>query len=208
MSVKERFIESGIAAIVSLITSGALKKIGGKEGKEWSIDPEQAEKLVKKMAPHWFGLGSEDEAMFNSTLSKLGDRGGYRISKFLRNRSKHDRARFILTVATLPDETDRLKVLEMYTELVDEDEMKSLALHTRMISGGPGPIGEASKKIKAAAQKIGKNYAKAFWPWMTETDRTVIEKKYPKTFASVKKIEAHRKREHGWYIRLANTIFR
>lgn len=206
MSVKERFIESGIAAIVSLITAGAIKKIDSEKGKEWNVDPDRAEELAKKIAPHWFGLGPEDEAMFNSALSKLNDRGGYRISKFLEGASKHDRARFIFIVTVLPDEKDRLQVLRMYMELTDEDEMKKLALHTRMISGGPGPIGEAGEKIKSAAQKIGKIYADAFWPWIKEGDRKVIEEKYPKTFALVKKIEEHRNRKHGWYVRLANKI--
>jgi hypothetical protein len=122
----ERLKEAGVAMVGDLITFGLLRKREAKPEKTEGIG-----EVVKTITPHFLGLGPEDEAIFTATLAKLDHSMNIHIARFLKKLSSHQVARFIESVAVIPVEADRIKVLEMYGNLPLK-EMILLAKSTRM----------------------------------------------------------------------------
>jgi hypothetical protein len=125
-NILERFKEAGISMVGDLITFGLLRKREAKPEKPAGIT-----EAVKTIVPHFMGLGPEDEAIFTATLAKLDYSMNIHIARFLKKLSSHQVARFIESVAVIPNDADRIKVLEMYGKLPLK-EMVLLAKSTRM----------------------------------------------------------------------------
>lgn len=134
-----------------LVFSGLAKK---SEAGKAQPDQEKIQKVFCVLAPHVFGIGLNDESSFNAALAKLDDRRQVKISRFMETASDHDRARFILAVTSLPDEKDRIGILNMYSELLSTAEMTSVATATRMITGGDGLMRAISRTAMATALAI------------------------------------------------------
>ena len=142
-----------------LVFFGLMKR---SEAGKVTVDPEKMKEVLGHLAPHIFGIGLNDEALFNAALAKLEDRRHVKIGRFMQTLSDHDRARFILAITILPEEKDRLKILEMYSELVDTNEMSAVAKATRMISGDKGPAEQLPEEAKKVVASIWKIFKKIF----------------------------------------------
>ena len=147
MAIKDTIKNASIALLQDLIVFGFLKGKDGKEGKV--LKPEEAGKIIKTLAPHFFGIGPEDEAIFNAALAKLEYGMNVDIARFLKKLSARERARFIMSVAVIPNETDRMNVLKMYGNL-QTNEMILVAKNSRMI-GGDG----ISKHVASVLKQSG-----------------------------------------------------
>lgn len=147
---KTTFFEIARELIFDLLIFAGLAKKNETGGKV-VIDTEKAQEFLRHLAPHIFGIGLNDEAIMNNTLAKLEDRRQVKISRFLALQTKYDQKRFGLAVAILPDEKDRIQVLNMYSELIDTREMVLVAKSTGMISGTKGPL-STQGMLRARAQ--------------------------------------------------------
>lgn len=150
----------------------ALGFLGKKDGGRIIKDPEQAKALARRIAPHLFGLGLSDEALFNSTLSKLEDGRQKEISRFLDPLSESDRARFILAIAILPEEKDRIEILKMYSEIDTIEEMEKLAKATGFITKGESTFEKLAAKTKVMAILIAGKMVTIFVPVLKDLDET------------------------------------
>lgn len=150
--------------IIDIVTLGKIK---GRDGEiKQVVSPEQLEEIKKRLVPKIFGAGPADEALFAAVMAKLADRRQLEISRFLDRLTAYDKKQFRLAIAILPEESDRILVLNMFSELDDYDQMFQLAKAIGMISGGPGPLKKLedliaekipdSKDLKKIDRKIGK----------------------------------------------------
>lgn len=152
--------------VLDIITLGKIK---GRDGEvRQVVSPEQLETIKKVLVPKIFGAGPADEALFAAALAKLADRRQMKISRFLDQLTPYDKKQFRLAIAILPEETDRIMVLNMYSEL-KYDEMLQVAKAIGMISGGKGPLGTMTTETKAAAMAIGKFMSEKLWPFLKLT---------------------------------------
>ena len=143
------------SSIIDLLSLGVdlltLGRVGKREGDaKQVISPEALEAMKKVIVPKIFGAGPTDEGLFAAALAKLADGRQLKISRFLDRLTPYDKKQFRLAIAILPDEGDRIQVLNMYSELSDE-EMEQVAKATGMISGGIGPIAKMTDKAKKVA---------------------------------------------------------
>ena len=184
---------------VDLMTYGHIKR--GGETKQ-VVSPEQLETIKKTIVPKIFGAGAADEALFAAALAKLADRRQLEIGRFIDRLSAYDKKQFRLAIAILPDETDRIQVLNMYSEL-DDAEMMQVAKATGMISGGPGPLKKMGTKAETAALEIKNFMVGKLWP-VIKPELMAIDQKAE---VLAQKIN-HRVQHPGWFARLANKLIR
>ncbi|MEK7162506.1 MAG: hypothetical protein AAB730_01450 [Patescibacteria group bacterium] len=163
--------------ISDIIAIGLLGKKGG--GNKIIENSEQARELILKIAPHLFGLGLTDEALFNSALAKLEDGRQKEINRFLSSLDEPDQARFMLAITILPEEKDRIEILNMYSEMETVEEMTELAKATHFITKGENQIGRLSLKAKAAAIAIAAKMTTIFLPILKDIDIWLRDKAAP-----------------------------
>ena len=183
---KERRVKNYIVdLLISLLMDFIVLGILGKKGQGKMLSSDEAQKIAKTIAPHLFGFGLADEALFSAALAKIEDSTKRnKLFNFLSGLSDYDRSRFILGVTILSSEQERVAVLLMYSEL-SESEMIEVAKATRMISGsGKSP----TYKAKETTKMIYSNFDQAA--------QRLAEKIKPD-------IE-----NAGWFTKMAKTLFR
>lgn len=199
--------------VLDVLTFLGLLKLTEKG--ERQLNPEVGEKIFKRIEPHIFGLGPQDEAIFATAMSKLPDRPEkVRLSRWIDTLSKYDRRKLGITIAVLPDENDRISVLKMLSELADGTEMTLVAKACRLISGAGevGPLGQGVQEAVEGIKKIYKDsllsallpVIEEFWPWLTAStpEELVV---FPKTAKLVEKLRKHteeKKSRLNWFARL------
>lgn len=195
--------------VLDVLTFLGLLKLTEKG--ERQLNPEVGEKIFKRIEPHIFGLGPQDEAIFATAMSKLPDRPEkVRLSRWIDALSKYDRRKLGITIAVLPDENDRISVLKMLSELADGTEMALVAKACRLISGGGGvgPLGQGTQEAAEGIKKIYKDSLlsaiKEFWPWLTAGTPEELAA-FPRTAELLAKLKKHtekKKQRMNWFARL------
>jgi len=182
----------------------ALGFLGKKDSGHIIKDPEQAKAFAQKIAPHLFGIGLSDEALFNLVLAQLEDGRQREIAKFLASLSEYDQARFMLAITILPEVKDRIEILNMYSEMETTEEMTKLAKATHFISEGEGFLEKLTGKTKIAAIMVLGKMATLIIPVLKELDasfenaaKAIADWSGSKTRPSTNPV-----------VRLANALFR
>lgn len=154
MAEKSTFFEIARELIFDLLIFAGLAK-KSETGGRITMDPEKYQTFMRQLAPHIGGAGMNDEAIFDVTLSKLEDRRHIKISRFLAQQTPYDQARFRLAIAIIPDEKDRIQVLNMYSELNSPAEITLVAKSTGMITGTAGWLSnEGMQRVHAGIMVI------------------------------------------------------
>ena len=199
-------LNRGLDALLDLLIFGFMGKKSG-EGKV--LKPEEAKEIAKKIFPHILGLGPEDEAIFTATMAKLEDRRNVKISRWLDKLHWENRRLFRMIITVLPDEKDRINILNMLSGL-PEKEMTAVAKACHLISSGRTTleiISEEGKKVVTSIQNAYTNFLTHALPWLEAVNAQELEVVYPRTAALVNRInQGTQQRRTSLFGRLASRI--